>query len=137
MKMGNSMETFDEMMRSAFQGMGTSHYFTPRLMVRIEKEKEMARQRRLSRISNRIAATIVVTSLITIILMATCFSSAGISWDILEDFRIKLAAFASDTYSNFSASVSISSIIRTVTICMGIFAVIFWDTLLGKFYMKK
>lgn len=135
--MGNSMETFDEMMRSAFQGMGTSHYFTPRLMVRIEKEKEMARQRRLSRISNRIAATIVVTSLITIILMATCFSSAGISWDILEDFRIKLAAFASDTYSNFSASVSISSIIRTVTICMGIFAVIFWDTLLGKFYMKK
>lgn len=137
MKMGNSMETFDEMMRSAFQGMGTSHSFTPRLMVRIEKEKEMARQRRLSRISNRIAATIVVTSLITIILMATCFSSAGISWDILEDFRIKLAAFAFDTYSNFSASVSISSIIRTVTICMGIFAVIFWDTLLGKFYMKK
>ena len=137
MKLGNAMETFDEMMRSAFQGMGTSHSFTPRLMVRIEKEKEMARQRRLSRISNRIAATIVVTSLITIILMATCFSSAGISWDILEDFRIKLAAFASDTYSNFSASVSISSIIRTVTICMGIFAVIFWDTLLGKFYMKK
>lgn len=131
------METFDEMMRSAFQGIGTSHSFTPRLMVRIEKEREMARQRRLSRMSNRIAATIVATSLITIILLATCFSSAGISWDILEEFKVKLAAFASDTYSGFSANVSAGSVIRTITICMGVFAIIFWDTLLGKFYMKK
>lgn len=131
------METFDNMMRSAFQGIGTSHSFTSRLMVRIEKEKEMARQRRLSRLSNRIAAVVVATTLITFIVLATCFSSAGMSWGILEEFRIKLAAFASDTYSALSANVSISSIIRMVTICMGIFAVIFWDTLLGKFYMKK
>lgn len=121
------------MMRSALSGIGTSHSFTSRLMVRIEQEKEMARARRMQRIGIIAAVTAFALALISLVLLLTLFRvEETVSVGIVEGLKDKICLFFSDLVSG----ISLSTVINTVVVCLAVLAVFSWDAVLGKVYTK-
>lgn len=131
--MENVNGKFDQMMRSALSGIGTSHSFTSRLMVRIEQEKEMARARRMQRIGIIAAVTAFALALISLVLLLTLFRvEETVSVGIVEGLKDKICLFFSDMVSG----ISLSTVINTVVVCLAVLAVFSWDAVLGKVYTK-
>lgn len=131
--MENVNGKFDQMMRSALSGIGTSHSFTSRLMVRIEQEKEMARARKMQRIGIIAAVTAFALALISLVLLLTLFRvEETVSVGIVEGLKDKICLFFSDLVSG----ISLSTVINTVVVCLAVLAVFSWDAVLGKVYTK-
>lgn len=131
--MENVNGKFDQMMRSALSGIGTSHSFTARLMVRIEQEKEVARARRMQRIGIIAAVTAFALALISLVLLLTLFRvEETVSVGIVEGLKDKICLFFSDLVSG----ISLSTVINTVVVCLAVLAVFSWDAVLGKVYTK-
>ena len=131
--MENTNERFDKMMHGVLSGIGTSHGFTRRLMVRIEQEKEMARARRMQRIGGAAAVGISVLALVSLVVLLTCFrAEETLSTGFLMGLKDKTVLFFSELFSG----ISLSTIINTIVVCLAVFAVISWDAVLGIFYAK-
>lgn len=126
-------ETFDQMMRCAMGGIGTSQSFTRRLMIRIEKEKEMARVAKLSQLNNRIAFVVLISALLGLMIMLTVASSM--------DFNMEMLYGLKDTVSNYFSSSYQSSqwqayppmlIFNVISVVLAVVAVLSLDRVLKK-----
>lgn len=129
--MENTNERFDRMMRGAFSGFGTSASFTRRLMVRIEQEKEIARARRIQRISLIAAVSVFVLALLSLV---TCFRPEG---SLAGGYWGGLWGRMSDFFSDMLSASRLPSLINTVVVSLAVFAVLSWDAVLKIFYSRQ
>lgn len=132
--MENTNERFDRMMRGAFSGFGTSASFTRRLMVRIEQEKEIARARRIQRISLIAAVSVFVLALLSLVLLVTCFRPEG---SLAGGYWGGLWGRMSDFFSDMLSASRLPSLINTVVVSLAVFAVLSWDAVLKIFYSRQ
>lgn len=132
--MENTNERFDKMMRGAFSGFGTSASFTRRLMVRIEQEKEMARVRRVRRISFVAAIGIFASALLSLILLITCFRTEE---PLTAAYWSGLWERVADFFSDMLSAAHLSTLLNTAVVCLAVFAVLSWDAVLKIFYSRQ
>lgn len=127
-------ERFDAMMREAISGIGTSHGFTRRLMVRLEQEKEMARVRRQRRIGTIVAAVVAVGVLA--LLTGALFYFRGeqvLLFDVLGQWKDRMFLSLSESF----AATPVSLLVNIVVAGLSVFAVMSWDAVLNLFFTKR
>ncbi|MDD4820411.1 MAG: hypothetical protein PHD21_06220 [Flavobacteriales bacterium] len=131
-------ETFDNIMRGAFAGIGTSQSFTRRLMIRIEKEKEMARVAKVARISNRIAFCVLIAALVALMIALTIVSNMDVNPNVFQNIKDSISEFFASSYqtSQWQAYPPMF-IFKVVSVVLAIVAVLSLDKVLKKEFSRN